>query len=251
MGKLKALGKVYIIDAFDNKFVFIYTLLFPALYFIYVNFEQIIQRNQYSASTIVATFRPFWAYIVFIALLNMVIITTIDQRESGYYKEFYFIVGSKWLIFIANFIVQSIFIICELTVFTIFGMIALRSWYFSILISGLLTGILAVIPVTMFLSVLFIFKVKQQSLSIIGTLLVCVLIYLAGLPSRTWLTDLILLLNPYKYILVLSNWITSFTVDGSYDFKSLFQLLFVTLFFCLSGVKGFSKLDILPLLDRV
>ncbi|WP_057875645.1 hypothetical protein [Liquorilactobacillus aquaticus] len=251
MEKIKTLCRVYITDSFDNKVVFCYTLLFPALYFVYMNFKQIRQAHHYSINEISNVFQPYWAYIIFISLLNTVIVTTIVQRESGYYKEFYFIVGSKWLIFVANFIIQVAFILVELLLFTILGMVLLRSWHFSILFSSLLGGILAVIPVTLGLSILFVFRIKVQSLSVIGTLLFFVLCYIAALPSKTPLFHLMSLLNPYKYTIVLIGLSDSFVNNGNISFSSLIQLLIVTVAFCLIGLKGFSKFDIRPILDRL
>ncbi|WP_311408553.1 hypothetical protein [Liquorilactobacillus uvarum] len=250
MEKLKTLCRVYTIDAFDNKVVFIYTLLFPTLYFVYMNFKQILHASRYSVDEISNVFLPYWAYIIFIALLNTVIVATIFQRESGYYKEFYFIVGSKWLIFIVNFIVQVAFILAELLLFTILGMFLLHSWYFSILLNSLLAGILAVIPVTMGLSILFTFRIKAQSFSVIGTFSIFVLFYLSTITSSIWLVNLISLLNPYKYILALTNCLSILIEKGNIEFGNLMQLLVVTIAFCLIGLQGFSKFDIRPILDR-
>ncbi|KRL01211.1 hypothetical protein [Liquorilactobacillus capillatus] len=215
-----------------------------------MNSKAILHPRIYTVAEIAAVAQPYWAYVIFIALLNTVVITTVTQREVGYYKEFYFIVGSKWLIFIANFIVQTIFILCEVLAFSIVVMLALHSWYSSILISGFLTVLLAVLPVTMFLSILFIFRIKQQSLSIIGTFLIFVLFYLATLRGGTWLAQIVLLLNPYKFILVLSEQLTNVLTKTNLNLVSISQLLVMAGIFCILGLIGFSRFDIRPILER-
>lgn len=250
MSKFLALYKVFMIDTLNNKFAFVFNLLLPTVYFLYSNWKLIFNPVDISEKQILSGLEIYWAYIIFTTILNMVIFPTVFQRESGYYKEFYFIVGSKWKIFLANIVVQATVLMLEIIIFDLIVTLIVRSWSWTFFTGGILSALLLMIPITLISSLFLAFRIKLQSISIIITITMFASFSLTSLSVHNWLGNLLLLLNPIQYLITGSHAVSSLLggdLDGS---QIITQIIIVTLIYILLGIWSLSRFDIKPILNR-
>lgn len=250
MSKFLALYKVFMIDTLNNKFAFVFNLLLPTGYFLYSNWKLIFNPVDISESQILSGLEIYWAYIIFTTILNMVIFPTVFQRESGYYKEFYFIIGSKWKIFLANFVVQATVLMLEIIIFDLIVTLVVRSWSWTFFLGGILSALFFMIPVTLISSLFLTFRIKLQSISVIITITIFVSFSLVNISVHNWLGNLILLLNPIQYLIAGSHAVSSFLGGNLDGFQVIMQVTIVTLIYIMLGIWSLSRFDIKPILNR-
>ena len=102
----------------------------------------------------------FWAYIILVTILNNVIVGMISQRESGFYKQTFFIVGSKYKILGANFLVQLLVLNIELLIFNFVVMFTAHYWSIKLLLAGIMASIVVSLPIALLVAYYLCLKLK-------------------------------------------------------------------------------------------
>lgn len=251
MNDIKVLCKVYLINMLRNKFVFVFNLLLPTVYFIYQYGKYWFQpKGAFSQSTNLAI-SYFWAYIIMVTILNSVIVAIISQRENGFYKQLFFIVGSKWKILIANFLVQLMVLNGELIIFNTMVMIVFHNWHVNLIIAGMLSATIVAVPVALISSLLFLLKVKIESVNILVSLLLFGLFASLHIPKSGAIQNILPLLNPLSYIVATSSQILSLFFHHMFNYRIILIWLIVTMIYGLFGWFATSKLSVHSVMDRV
>lgn len=193
--KTKSFLKFYAELAIDNKISLIFTLLFPIVYqLISVKTSQILTSNDF-----IKVSMPMIAYIIVSTALNGITMAIIGTRNSGFIKAYYYASGSKWAIYWANLLVQLVIVVLENMVF-ILGLMLLYKYYsFRLFIYLILMTIITFPIVSMGFNLLFLFSIRQSSLSILSTSLLIGFLILFNLSLPNYL-DIIRIINPYVFI---------------------------------------------------
>ncbi|EHN58838.1 hypothetical protein [Oenococcus kitaharae] len=251
MRKFKALYHVIFLDTLDNKFVFVFNLLMPTAFYLSNNFSLILHPSPNIARQILSSnaIGLFWAYIIFVTMLNMVIFQTLADRESGFYKEYYFIVGSKWQIFVTNFLVQQTILLIEIALFDLIVMVSLRVWNTALFAAGLITTLVFAIPVTLVCCLFLTLKIKIKSISIIETLFITAMFILGTMPASNGWEDLLMTFDPVYYLSKGSSFSLNI-LTGNVNLTALLQLAIATLAYVLVGAYSLSRFDVKPILRR-
>lgn len=251
MRDIVALCKVYAINIMSNKFAFVYNLLLPIIYFIYRNVTLTASTNNFSAAT-TETIGNFWAYIIFVTILNNVVVSLIVQREQGFYKQMLFVVGSKLKIITAMFLVQLAIICIELSIFNILVMIVVHQLSFKLLFAGLVVALLSALPVTLVGSVLLIFKIKIESVNILLGIILFGLFFIMSVPTSDSINGLVNLLNPLSFVTEMSLQVQNIVFNmGSVNVGIWIQMLIVSVFYAIIGIYSISKFSVNAIADRV
>ncbi|WP_255263130.1 hypothetical protein [Leuconostoc citreum] len=114
----------------------------------------------------------FWAYIILVTLLNNVIVAIISQRESGFYKQLYFIVGSKWQILSSQVSVHWFILNIELLLFNVVFMSVTNHWDMRIIFAAFLVSVIVSLPIILLSSILVLLPIKIESLNVLTSVLI-------------------------------------------------------------------------------
>lgn len=194
MQKILAFSKIYLLDTLQNKLAFIFNLVFPIVFFVVNNFK-LVGKTDIEQSKLISGLSIYFAYIVLVSLLNLVIIPLIAQREQGMLLEYTLISLNKAYPFLGSLILQLGVLLLELLLFDITVYLMFPN------IGGMILGLLtlramsATLPVMGILSLLLLLKIGQQSVSVIVTLLMLTCFLLLSEKPDIWS-----LLNPLQYI---------------------------------------------------
>ncbi len=90
MNDIRALSKVYVINLLSNKFVFVFNLLLPTIYFLYQNGKYWSRPAVSFSQSTNLVISYFWAYIIMVTILNNVIVAMIAQRENGFINNYFY-----------------------------------------------------------------------------------------------------------------------------------------------------------------
>lgn len=251
MNEIKALCKVYLVNTLSNKFVFLFNLVLPTIYFLYKNIRYLSQPKVAFSHQTMMVISYFWAYIIMVTLLNNVIVAIISQRENGFYKQLFFIVGSKWKILTANFLVQLVILNVELLIFNLVVIGVTHNFHISLLIAGMIATLSVAVPVTFISSLLFLLKVKIESINVLVTILLFVLFLTINLPKSHTMGDLLSLLNPITYIVDTSYQLLLFFFNHVIQGAATVRLGIVTIIYLVIGWFAISKLTVHSIADRV
>ena len=251
MNEIKALCKVYLVNTLSNKFVFLFNLVLPTTYFLYKNIRYLSQPKVAFSHQTMMVISYFWAYIIMVTLLNNVIVAIISQRENGFYKQLFFIVGSKWKILIANFLVQLVILNGELLIFNLVVIGVTHNVHISLLIAGMIATLSVAVPVTFISSLLFLLKVKIESINVLVSILLFVLFITMNLPKSYAMGDLLTLLNPITYIVDTSYQLLSFFFNHVIQGAVTARLGIVTIIYLVIGWFAISRLTVHSIVDRV
>ncbi|MBP2058556.1 ABC-2 type transport system permease protein [Lactobacillus colini] len=227
--KTRSFIKFYAELAIDNKMNLIFTLVFPIVYqLISVKASQIFTIDDFIKVSI-----PMIAYIIVSTALNGVTMSIIATRNSGYIKAYYYASGSKWAIYLANLLVQLVIVVLENIVF-ILGLMILYNFYsLRLLICLILMNIITFPVVSMGFNILFLFPIRQSSLSILATSLLIGFLILFNINVPNFL-EVIKLINLYVFIsFVLQQLITP-------DFKIGMYLITITSVYLSIGILGYQ-----------
>lgn len=199
MREIKALCRIYFINMLSNKFVFIFNLLLPTGYFIFQNHRVIGKKMSFNEQTL-AFLSYFWAYIILVTLLNNVIVAIISQRESGFYKQLYFIVGSKWQILSSQVSVHWFILNIELLLFNVVFMSVTNHWDMRIIFAAFLVSVIVSLPIILLSSILVLLPIKIESLNVLTSVLIFGAFLFLKLPEGKLLQDVVTMFNPISYI---------------------------------------------------
>lgn len=250
MNKVKALYKVYIVNSLNSKIVFMYNLLLPIIYLLATNLKYFFHPIHTTNQGLINTASYFWAYIIIVTLLNNVTFEMLSERESGYFKEMFFIAGSKWHILLANLLAQVTILVLELILFNVVFSIIFRTINLGIFLGGLLAILVLTIPVTCVSCIFLIIRIKAQTISVIETITLFGLFALLSLNSKNPVIATIYQLNPIQYLVQNSNSLSLLLLGNMPSGIAIFQFVIVTVLYILVGLGGLSKFSILPIENR-
>ena len=248
MRDIMALCKVYMINIMSNKFAFVYNLLLPIIYFIYKNVNLSSATNHFNTTTAEAL-GNFWAYIIFVTILNNVVASLIVQREQGFYKQMLFVVGSKIKVVTAIFLVQLAIICLEISVFNVVVMIIIHQVSFKLLLAGVAVALLSALPVTLVGSILLIFRIKIESVNILLGIILFGLFFIMSVPTSYSFTGLF---NPLSFVTEMSIQIQNMMFNiGVVSAGIWLQLVIVSVCYAIIGIYSISKFSVNAIADRV
>ncbi len=251
MRDIMALCKVYMINIMSNKFAFVYNLLLPIIYFIYKNVNLSSATNHFNTNTAEAL-GNFWAYIIFVTVLNNVVVSLIVQREQGFYKQMLFVVGSKIKVVTAIFLVQLAIICLEISVFNVVVMIIIHQVSFKLLLAGVAVALLSALPVTLVGSILLIFRIKIESVNILLGIILFGLFFIMSVPTSYSFTGLFNLFNPLSFVTEMSIQIQNMMFNiGVVSAGIWLQLVIVSVCYAIIGIYSISKFSVSAIADRV
>ncbi len=250
MNKIKAFYKIYMINSLSNKVVFVYNLLLPIIYFLANNLRYFFDPIQISNPKLIESVSYFWTYIVMITLLNNVIFAALSDREYGYYKEFFFVTGSKWHILAANFLVQATILLAEITLFNVIFLIVFHTLNWGILVGGILAVLILSVPVTAVSCLFLTLKIKAQTAPIIETITLFALFSLLNFHSENQVINTITLLNPLHYLGQESYYISMGVLANVPSLAVIIQFIAITLVYILIGSWSLAKFTITPIENR-
>ncbi|MBZ1523973.1 hypothetical protein J3336_11140 [Leuconostoc mesenteroides] len=253
MDDVKNLSSVYWVNMLSNKFVFIFNLVIPTIYFLYININSFMRDSVTFNHETFKVIGYFWAYIILVTILNNVIVGMISQRESGFYKQTFFIVGSKYKILGANFLVQLLVLNIELLIINFVVMFTAHYWSIKLLLAGIMASIVVSLPIAFAGSILFMLKIKIESINILVSILLFGLFIGMHVPNNreNLITTFTSLINPLSYITEVSYQVLLFLFNAKLYYSEIVVCLLVTLIYVLIGWYSISKLSVNAVADRV
>lgn len=250
MREIKALCRIYFINMLSNKFVFIFNLLLPTGYFIFQNHRVIGKRMSFNEQTL-AFLSYFWAYIILVTLLNNVIVAIISQRESGFYKQLYFIVGSKWQILSSQVSVHWFILNIELLLFNVVFMSVTNHWDMRIIFAAFLVSVIVSLPIILLSSILVLLPIKIESLNVLTSVLIFGAFLFLKLPEGKLLQDVVTMFNPISYIAGTADELLLGFFHRAIASQFIWCWLIVTLIYSMVGYFSVSKFTVNAVAKRV
>lgn len=193
--KTKAFIKFYTELVIDNKVNLIFTLLFPIVY----QLISVKPSPVYTYTDFIKIGMPMIAYIIVSTALNGITMSIIATRNSGFIKAYYYASGSKWAIYWANLLVQLVIVLLENITFITVLMVLYKFYSLSLLFYLILMTIIAFPIVSLGFNILFLFPIRQSSLSILSTTLLIGFLILFNI-SLPGYFDFVRIINPYVFI---------------------------------------------------
>ena len=123
--------------------------------------------------------------------------------------------------------------------------------HISLLIAGIIATLSVAVPVTFISSLLFLLKVKIDSINVLVSILLFVLFITMNLPRSYAMGDLLTLLNPITYIVDTSYQLLSFFFNHVIQGAVTARLGIVTIIYLVIGWFAISKLTVHSIVDRV
>ncbi|MGO5461947.1 hypothetical protein ACTQX0_09415 [Lactobacillus amylovorus] len=227
--KIKAFIKFYTELAVDNKASLIFTLLFPAIYQLFST--KII--TIFSANDFIKISMPMIAYIIVSTALNGVTMSIIATRNSGFIKAYFYASGSRWAIYLANLLVQLLIVIFENIIFTLALMLLYKYYSAALLIYLTLMTLISFPIVSLGFNILFLFPIRQSSLSILSTSLLLGFLVLFNISIPNYF-EVIKIINPYVFI---SSILRILVMP---DFSSFINIGITSFIYIFLGILGYQ-----------
>lgn len=245
MKKIQALMKFDLASLFDNRTAFVYSVIFPLLFFSFSNWNKISSGVTYNNEQLMVLLSPYLSYVLLSNSLNSVILITYGRRESGFLKMYYFIVGHRFYLLLAPAVLYYFVTVVECLGFTLIAMVVFHN-----LSTGLVVNILLIITILYFptcgvLSPLLLLPVKPASMTAIsgGVLILAVLTY--NYSSEVLFLKIFSMINP---TILLTQLIRSML---SRSFLGWELVLLIGVVDCLIGVISMNKLPVISKSTRV
>jgi len=187
-----------------------------------------------------------------VTILNNVVVSLIVQREQGFYKQMLFVVGSKIKVVTAIFLVQLAIICLEISVFNVVVMIIIHQVSFKLLLAGVAVALLSALPVTLVGSILFIFRIKIESVNILLGIILFGLFFIMSVPTSYSFTGLFNLFNPLSFVTEMSIQIQNMMFNiGVVSAGIWLQMAIVSVCYAIIGIYSISKFSVYAIADRV
>ncbi|EEI24910.1 hypothetical protein B2D45_10365 [Lactobacillus hilgardii] len=154
--------------ALEDKVVFLYTLVFPAAYFLVMSWNDFAAGRTTSNTDMVNNLFGFWSYIVIVGVLNQITITMFQMRENNFLKMYTFISGDKRLIYYANLIPQMVILQIEVALFDLLAIIVYRPSTRVLSLIGVcwLLNFVLIPIISFFTSIILVLPIKSKTLTI-------------------------------------------------------------------------------------
>ena len=245
--KIYALSKFETNIATDDKFIFVYTLVFPAVYFIYVFFSQHPTTNTHG---IYFTLTGFWSYILVMGISTGFIGGIMDMKMTNFLKMFYFITGNKTDIYYANLIPQMVIIQVEILIFDLLAGILLHIslTMFLAMLGAFLVNFLLIPIIAGFMFFFFLVPFKKlQAYTIFSTGYMFIGLGLLVVSNNSQLINtLLMIINPFTYI----TRVYYLTQGFSFSLFSLILILLIAVIYLTINAITIKKMDIVSTMQR-
>lgn len=244
MKKIKAITRFQIALLLSNKTAFIYTLIFPIGYLVYM---LTATKFAYTQTTYVITFlSPYWAYIIVGSVLNGWVSNIISTRENNFLKVYTSIVGDKRYIFFANFLVAALSSFTQILLFDglFFGMT--RSFNLTVFALSVVVAVLANILVTLGSIAFLKLRVPIATVTIYLTGYLLFGLLLVNVQSTNLLTKILLnLFDAYYFVTTLAINLGSIMTSGQFTSTAdLIALVITSISYVLIGVVLLDKVSV-------
>lgn len=240
-----AISKLFLSNLRYNKLALAFNLLFPTIFFFYTN-----QIGNINAHNIFNNISFFWAYIIFVSILNFMVLPVINYRESGIYKQLWLTINKKHSIIPTIFLVYTIVIALELIIFNLTIMLANQMWQPALLIGSLLTLLVFGSFVYMELNLLLILKIKPETITILTTILIFSLFSLTVINPDNFYLQIICMLNPVKFLLISSTWMIGIITGQGITSLITLQIFVVAIVMVIIGVLSLKNFNVNPLIRQ-
>ena len=249
MNKLKALSKLIIKNTLDNKVVFIYTLVFPGFFFLYMNINLLTSNTALNLFEISKIFMPYWSYIIVVNILNNVVMETLSYRESGFYKIMTYVIGNKFSMYFSILLVQLFLTLIQLMSFTIIFMMLIHSFHFELIVHCIVLLLITYLPVNLFLFQIINYKLKKDTIGIFSTMVLFLMFFLLKFDNQNLFLSVLIYLNPLKYTNSVAAYLVNL-VDPIYN-VNIFALIITSCIFMIIGVFNLKLFSINPYENRI
>ncbi|MBV0930769.1 hypothetical protein KTE19_08685 [Lentilactobacillus sp. IMAU92037] len=199
--KLYALSKFETNIVLSDKAIFLFTLLFPTVYFL---FNAFTANSVHSVRNFYDVIPGFWTYMVLVGVINQITSAIVTMRENNFLKMFTFIAGDKRLIYYANLIPQIFIIQAEILIFDVVAALVYRVDPAVIEFMALtwLANFLIIPIVSFFTSLILLAPVKVQTMGALMTGYIFLGLALAYISTGSFALNTVLAaINPGNFII--------------------------------------------------
>lgn len=246
MRKIRALTKIFVLNAMDFKAMFILTLILPVIFMYWNNYNLI--GKEISASHF---YTLFFGYSAFISVMHVVSgnnIGLLYYRENGILKMFKYITGSKYTVILSNFIAQYFTLLISMLIFTVICSVSFKVDTFLIcIIISLINFIFIVIPTSIFFLWIPLLNSRPENISPFVTIFIIILTAIANMNINSYL----LLLNPIYLYSAFSSIILNILKNKQIDNTMLIICIVTILIYIVIGLFCSKKIDINSKSSRV
>ena len=206
-------------------------------FYFYKVFNLILQSAKiitiFSANDFIKISMPMIAYIIVSTALNGVTMSIIATRNSGFIKAYFYASGSRWAIYWANLLVQLLIVIFENIIFTLALMLLYKYYSAALLIYLTLMTLISFPIVSLGFNILFLFPIRQSSLSILSTSLLLGFLVLFNISIPNYF-EVIKIINPYVFI---SSILRILVMP---DFSSFINIGITSFIYIFLGILGYQ-----------
>lgn len=199
--KLSALSKFETEMVLKDKGIFVFTLLFPTVYFLVTAFTG---SRSLSPANFVQSVPGFWTYMVLVGVINQITSAIVTMRENNFLKMFTFIAGDKRLIYYANLIPQVFVIQAEILIFDVIAAIVYRADFrtLTLMLICWLANFIIIPIIAFFTSLILIVPVKVQTMGALMTGYLFLGLFLAYVQTNSLVVNtLMAVINPGSFII--------------------------------------------------
>jgi ABC-2 type transport system permease protein len=249
--KIHELTKIFLKNSLDYKSLFILTLIFPLIFLIWNNYSLLFK--DISDDVFYNLLFNYLSFITIMYIMSGFSISLLAYKENGFLKMFKYVIGSKNVIIISNFIAQSITLFLTLLVFTIVACIMFMK--FSLLFQTVLVVILSLlvclIPISMFFLWIPALNVRLATISPITSLIAIALTFLNSLSTgNNNISEFLFLLNPVKLFTETLDSIYNLVFQGIFDPLYSVTIVVILLIYTMFGLSFTKKIEVLSSLSR-
>lgn len=162
-----------------------------------------------------------------------------------------FVAGSKLKVMFSVFSVQLMVILIEITLFNVVVMLFVKSFSLHLILAGLLTVLITALPIALATSLLFMFKFKLESVTIILSLLIFGMLFFMNIPNGRRLESLITLINPASYVAAVGYQIQTLLINSPNHLIVWLGLAVATLLYAIIGKLAIAKFSPQSVITRV
>ncbi len=236
----------------SSKITFLWYLILPTALFFFSHYNWFLNKPQ--SGEFYFQFSVFIAYIIFVLSLDASV-SLIRLRETGAFKVFKFISGSKYVVIWAQVLTQIMTMIMACLIFSGFiGIIFIRNPIeFVMLISVvLLVVLITALPLSLFFLSLLLLPIKQESLiTILNIIILCFFLISANnfkLPDKFQI--IMLIFNPLEVIRQIIFELSNVIIQTSIPVHSFLLTMCILIVYLIIGVSSMPYIKVSSITQR-
>ncbi|KRL20820.1 hypothetical protein [Lentilactobacillus kisonensis] len=199
--KLYALSKFETRIVLSDKAIFLFTLIFPTVYFLFIALTRGVNASGQAFYSVIP---GFWTYMVLVGVVNQITSAIVTMRENNFLKMFTFIAGDKRLIYYANLIPQVVIIQAEILIFDVVAAVIYHAnpAVLKFMAAAWLANFIIIPVVSFFTSLILIIPVKVQTMGALMTGYIFLGLALAYVQTSSMtIKTLLTAINPGNFII--------------------------------------------------